>query len=416
MFASVIAGFLADTLGRKNSLVVVNITAMTSSVLMSVESFVLGIEFTFLAHLITGLSLGFILSIVPLYMGEIAPRNHRGALIFLHQFFLNIGILMAQILSVKELLEHSEGWSILMGMVGLLTLVQLFLLPFIPESPRYLMIYKRNEPQARKVLKMLRETDDVDNEIEEMSQEDLAEGNNKDMTPLKLIRTPSMRWHIITIVVIMAGSQLNGISVAYFYTERIFLIMPMKRSDVKYLTTATIVILCSSVLLVMYLVDNVGRRILLLTSFTCCSISSILLIVSLELQKTVSNLSYFSSTMIILFVCAHDFGPAALPHLLTLELFSQSSRASAFVISGSVFWSANFITGLTFFYLEKDLGYYCFVVFWPFCIGTIVYIYKMVPETKTQTFSEIKKVMLMKTTKRFRSRESRRKLKLKRHV
>ncbi|KAL7984047.1 hypothetical protein Chor_002617 [Crotalus horridus] len=218
MFASVIAGFLADTLGRKNSLVVVNITAMTSSVLMSVESFVLGIEFTFLAHLITGLSL---------------------------------------------------------------------------------------------VLKMLRETDDVDNEIEEMSQEDLAEGNNKDMTPLKLIRTPSMRWHIITIVVIMAGSQLNGISV-------------------------------------MYLVDNVGRRILLLTSFACCSISSILLIVSLELQK--------------------------------------------------------------------DLGYYCFVVFWPFCIGTIVYIYKMVPETKTQTFSEIKRVMSMKTTKRFRSRESRRKLKLKRHV
>ncbi|KAK9403024.1 hypothetical protein NXF25_007851 [Crotalus adamanteus] len=195
---------------------------------------------------------------------------------------------------------------------------------------------------------MLRETDDVDNEIEEMSQEDLAEGNNKDMTPLKLIRTPSMRWHIITIVVIMAGSQLNGISVAYFYTERIFLIMPMKRSDVKYLTTATIVILCSSVLLVMYLVDSVGRRILLLTSFACCSISSILLIVSLELQK--------------------------------------------------------------------DLGYYCFVVFWPFCIGTIVYIYKMVPETKTQTFSEIKRVMSMKTTKRFRSRESRRKLKLKRHV
>lgn len=60
---------------------------------------------------------------------------------------------------------------------------------------------------------MLRETDDVDNEIEEMYQEDLAENNNKHMTPLKLIRTPSMQWHITTIVVVMAGSQLNGISV-----------------------------------------------------------------------------------------------------------------------------------------------------------------------------------------------------------
>ncbi|ETE69271.1 hypothetical protein L345_04925, partial [Ophiophagus hannah] len=121
------------------------------------------------------------------------------------------------------------------------------------------------------VLKMLRETDDVEDEIIELYQEDLAEGNNKDMTPLKLIRTPNMQLQIITIVVVVAGAQLSGISL-------------------------------------MYLVDSVGRRPLLLGSFAGCIITSILLIVSLLLQKMVKELTYFSSVALILFICTHDMG------------------------------------------------------------------------------------------------------------
>ncbi|XP_034290725.1 solute carrier family 2, facilitated glucose transporter member 5-like [Pantherophis guttatus] len=277
IFASVMAGFLADILGRKCSLVIANITAMTSAILMSGQRIINSLEFTFLSHLFTGLSSGFILSFVPLYVGEIAPRNYRGAMIFIHQFCLNIGILLSQIFAVKEFLGNVSGWSVLMGLAGILPLIQLFLLPCIPETPRYLMIYKKNERQARKVLQMLRETDDVEDEMEELYQEDLAEGNNKNMTPLKLIRTQSMQLQIITIVVITAGSQLNGIS-----------LMQIK-------------------------------------NYSCA-------------------------------------------------------------------------------------------IFWPFSIGTLIYIYKMVPETTKQTFPEIKRVMSMKTAKRFHSRESRRKLNLRRHV
>ncbi|XP_026559267.1 solute carrier family 2, facilitated glucose transporter member 5-like [Pseudonaja textilis] len=317
---------------------------------------------------------GFILCIVPLYVGEIAPRKYRGVIIFVHQFCLNIGILIAQVLAIKEILGNSTGLPALMALGGIIPLIQLFLLPFIPETPRYLMIHKKNEQQARKVLKMLRETDDVEDEIIELYQEDLAENNNKDMTPLKLIRTPNMRLQIITIVVVVAGAQLSGISLAYFSTERIFLMM-IDRSNLKYLNSGAIIIMTCSVLLGMYLVDSVGRRPLLLASFA-----------------------------------------APLPHLLILEMFSQSSRASAFVISGSVFWSISFITGLSFYYIEIEFGNYSSMLFWPFCIATLVYIYKMIPETMMQTFPDIKRVMSIKTARRFRSRESRRKLNSKRSV
>uniref|UniRef100_A0A8C6YJJ7 Major facilitator superfamily (MFS) profile domain-containing protein n=1 Tax=Naja naja TaxID=35670 RepID=A0A8C6YJJ7_NAJNA len=333
---------------RKGSLVVTNFLSIISVIFLACNTLVYVYEFTICAHLLTGICVGFILGIVPLYVGEIAPRKYRGVIIFIHQFCLNIGILIAQILAIKEFLGNSTGWPALMAMGGILPLIQMFLLPFIPESPRYLMIHKKNEQQARKVLKMLRETDDVEDEIIELYQEDLAEGNNKDMTPLKLIRTPSMQLQIITIVVVVAGAQLSGIS------------------------------LVSK----MYLVDTVGRRPLLLGSFAGYIITSVLLIVSLLLQ--VCNLEHQA--------WGEQWTP--LPHLLTLEMFSQSSRASAFVISGSVFWSISFITGLSFYYIEVREGGPCSILFWPFCIATLVYIYKMIPETKMQTFPDIKRICL----------------------
>ncbi|XP_063153382.1 solute carrier family 2, facilitated glucose transporter member 5-like [Candoia aspera] len=413
IFGSLLVGFLADTLGRKGCLVLTNILAMVSAIFMSCTYFIYGLEFTFFARLFTGICAGLIFSTVPLYLGEIAPRNHRGGLILLTHFYLTVGVLLAQILSANELLGNAEGWPVLMGLAGFAPLVQAFLLPFIPESPRYLMIYKKNEQQARKVLKFLRETEDVEDEIEEMHLEDLAESNNKDMSPLRLIQTPSLRWQVITIVVLMSGSQLSGISVAYFYTERIFLTMNLSSSSMEYVSSAAIIIISSSVLVAIYLVDSLGRRVFLLVGFAVCNITSVLLTMSLELQGIVSEMSYFSSILIIIFISAYNMGPGPLPNVLTTELFSQSSRSSAFVISGFVFWATQFITGLTFSYTEEYVKNYSFLIFWPICAGTFFYIFKMIPETKTQTYIDIKRVMSVQVTKKIHTKGKKR---VKRHA
>ncbi|KAM6456271.1 solute carrier family 2, facilitated glucose transporter member 5-like [Liasis olivaceus] len=265
-------------------------------------------------------------------------------------------------------------------------------------------------------LKSLRQTDDVEDEIEEMRQEDLAETNHKDMTPLRLIRTPSLRWQVITTVILMGGSQLSGISVAYFYTERIFLTMKMRSSYMKYFNSAAIIVIASPVLVAMYLVDSVGRRVLLLVGFAVCSITSVLLTVSLELQNTINEMSYFSSLMIILFIAAHNIGPGPLPNVLTSEMFSQSCRSSAFVISGFVFWTTSLLTGLTFFYIEDKIEDYSFLIFWPICAGTFVYVFRIIPETKKRTYTDIKRVISVQITRKFRLKGFKRKKRVKRHV
>lgn len=44
----------------------------------------------------------------------------------------------------------SSGWTIMLGLTGIPAVIELLLLPFFPESPRYMLIQKGDEKTARK--------------------------------------------------------------------------------------------------------------------------------------------------------------------------------------------------------------------------------------------------------------------------
>jgi len=57
--------------------------------------------------------------------------------------------LIAQILGVEGLLGTDKGWPFLLGIALFPSILQMTLLPFCPESPRYLLITKQREQEAR---------------------------------------------------------------------------------------------------------------------------------------------------------------------------------------------------------------------------------------------------------------------------
>lgn len=116
-------------------------------------------------------------NVVPMFLGEMSPRNLRGAIGIVPQLFITLGILIAQILGLTSILGHVKGkalaqeilcqlhggkispshhlvsfvagWPLLLGLTGIPSALQLLTLPFFPESPRYLLIQKGNEDEAR---------------------------------------------------------------------------------------------------------------------------------------------------------------------------------------------------------------------------------------------------------------------------
>ncbi|XP_034810657.1 solute carrier family 2, facilitated glucose transporter member 5 isoform X1 [Pan paniscus] len=389
---SLLVGPLVNKFGRKGALLFNNIFSIVPAILMGCSRVATSFELIIISRLLVGICAGVSSNVVPMYLGELAPKNLRGALGVVPQLFITVGILVAQIFGLRNLLANVDGWPILLGLTGVPAALQLVLLPFFPESPRYLLIQKKDEAAAKKALQTLRGWDSVDREVAEIRQEDEAEKAAGFISVLKLFRMRSLRWQLLSIIVLMGGQQLSGVNAIYYYADQIYLSAGVPEEHVQYVTAGTGAVNVVMTFCAVFVVELLGRRLLLLLGFSICLIACCVLTAALALQDTVSWMPYISIVCVISYVIGHALGPSPIPALLITEIFLQSSRPSAFMVGGSVHWLSNFTVGLIFPFIQEGLGPYSFIVFAVICLLTTIYIFLIVPETKAKTFIEINQI------------------------
>ncbi|NWZ86203.1 GTR5 protein, partial [Poecile atricapillus] len=253
--------------------------------------------------------------------------------------------------------------------------------------------WAHNSPCSPPALQRLRGREDVDDEIQEMYQEDQSEKEEGQFSVLSLFTFRGLRWQLISIIVMMAGQQLSGVNAVFYYADRIFESAGVPSSSIQYVTVSIGAINVVMTLLAVFIVESLGRRILLLAGFVLCSASCAILTLALNLQTTVSWMSYLSIVCVIAYIIGHAIGPSPIPAVMITEMFLQSSRPAAFMVGGSVHWLSNFTVGLVFLYMEAGLGPYSFLIFCAICVTTMLYIFFIVPETKNKTFMEINRIM-----------------------
>lgn len=349
---SLMVGALVNKLGRKGALLFNNIFSILPAILMGCSQIAQSFELIIVSRLLVGICAGISSNVVPMYLGELAPKNLRGALGVVPQLFITVGILVAQLFGFRSFLANEDGWPILLGLTGVPAGLQLLLLPFFPESPRYLLIQKKNEFAAERALQSLRGWEDVHLEMEEIRKEDEAERAAGFISVWKLFTIQSLRWQLISMIVLMAGQQLSGVNAIYYYADQIYLSAGVKSNDVQYVTAGTGAVNVIMTILTIFVVELWGRRFLLLIGFSTCLIACIVLTAALALQNTVSWMPYISIVCVIVYVIGHALGPSPIPALFITEIFLQSSRPAAYMIGGSVHWLSNFTVGLIFPFIQ----------------------------------------------------------------
>uniref|UniRef100_A0A8C5RIQ2 Solute carrier family 2, facilitated glucose transporter member 5 n=1 Tax=Laticauda laticaudata TaxID=8630 RepID=A0A8C5RIQ2_LATLA len=391
-FGSLMVGPMVNNCGRKGTLLINNIFSIIPAILMGISKVAKTFEVIIICRIVIGICAGLSSNVVPMYLGEMSPKNLRGAIGVMPQLFITVGILAAQILGMRMILGSVEGWPILMGLTGVPAVLQLVLLPFFPESPRYLLIQKGDEEGARAALRKLRGSDDVEEEMDEMRQEDQAEKAEGRMSVLTLFTYPGLRWQLISIIVMMMGQQLSGVNAVYYYADRIYLNAGIEENHVQFVTVGTGTVNVLMTIVAVFVVEALGRRILLLAGFGICCAACAVLTIALNL-KVIWWMPYISIACVIIYVVGHAIGASPIPSVMIMEMFLQSSRPAAFMVGGSVHWLSNFTVGLVFSYLEQGLGPYCFLIFGAVCLATAIYVFLIVPETKNKTFMEINQIM-----------------------
>ncbi|KAG5282219.1 hypothetical protein AALO_G00053590 [Alosa alosa] len=380
-------GLFVNRLGRRNSMLIANILAFVSAAFMGFSKLAASWEMLIIGRFIVGLYSGLSTGFVPMYVGEIAPTDLRGALGTLHQLGVVIGILVAQIFGIESILGNATLWPFLLSFTFIPALLQCMLLPFCPESPRFLLINQNEEGKAQDVLRKLRGTDDVNTDMQEMREESRQMMREKKVTILELFRSPLYRQPLLIAVMLQLSQQLSGINAVFYYSTAIF-----EKAGVKQPVYATIgagVVNTAFTVVSLFVVERAGRRTLHLTGLMGMAVSAVLMTVAMALLEKLEWMSYVSIIAIFAFVAFFEIGPGPIPWFIVAELFSQGPRPSAFAVAGFSNWSANFIVGMCFQYVANLCGPYVFIIFTVLLLGFFVFTYFKVPETKGRTFDEI---------------------------
>ncbi|KAM4562529.1 solute carrier family 2, facilitated glucose transporter member 5 [Odontesthes bonariensis] len=388
-FGSLMVAPLVNKFGRKGTLLFNNIFSIVPAVMMGVSEIAKSFEIIIVARFIVGICAGLSSNVVPMYLGELSPKNLRGALGIIPQLFITIGILCAQVLGIRNILGNTTGWTLMLGLTGIPAVTELLLLPFFPESPRYMLIQKGDEKNAKKALQRLRGWDNVDAEMTEMRLEDQSERSEGHLTVLSLLSQRSLRWQLISIIILNMGQQLSGVNAIYYYADSIYGSAGVNENDVQYVTVGTGAVNVFMTIAAVFIVESSGRKLLLLLGFGICCGACVLLTVALSFQESVTWMPYVSIACVIIYVIGHAIGASPIPNVVTTEMFRQSARPAAFMVGGSVHWLSNFTVGLVFPFMEGNLGPYSFIIFSVICLVTLVYVWLVVPETKNKTFLEV---------------------------
>ncbi|KPP58441.1 hypothetical protein Z043_123734, partial [Scleropages formosus] len=147
---SLMVGPLVNKLGRKGTLLFNNIFSVIPAIMMGTSEVAKSFEIIIIARILVGICAGLSSNVVPMYLGELSPKNLRGAIGIVPQLFITVGILTAQVFGLRHLLGNNTGWPIMLALTGIPAIVELLMLPFFPESPRYMLIQKGNTEKARR--------------------------------------------------------------------------------------------------------------------------------------------------------------------------------------------------------------------------------------------------------------------------
>ncbi|XP_004455324.2 solute carrier family 2, facilitated glucose transporter member 3 isoform X1 [Dasypus novemcinctus] len=390
MIGSFSVGIFVNRFGRRNSMLIVNLLAIGGGCLMGFSKIAESVEMLIAGRLVIGVFCGLCTGFVPMYIGEVSPTALRGAFGTLNQLGIVIGILVAQIFGLEVILGSEELWPVLLGFTIIPAVLQSVALPFCPESPRFLLINRKEEENAKQVLQRLWGVQDVSQDIHEMKEESARMAQEKKVNVLELFRAPNYRQPIIISIVLQLSQQLSGINAVFYYSTGIF-----KDAGVQepiYATIGAGVVNTVFTVVSLFLVEKAGRRTLHMLGLGGMAVCCVFMTVSLLLKDEYSWMTFVCIGAIMVYVAFFEIGPGPIPWFIVAELFSQGPRPAAMAVAGCSNWTSNFLVGLLFPSAAAYLGAYVFIIFAAFLVIFLVFTFFKVPETRGRTFEDITRV------------------------
>ena len=274
-----LGGYAANKYGRRKSLIYVQAAVIIGTLLAGGSKFMNSYELFLIGRALTGLGIGCITVIMPLYISEVLPIAKRGiggmfvtlALAFGATFVFGIG--------QHAVLGNENYWPILILLMIIPSLLFLILMSIAPESPRYLILTLHNLDQGQFVLDKLRggNQQEVASELLNMEEEraHIQEQNFNPTSIYQILKTAKLRLPLLVCICVTLSQVMSGFPVMVVYSTKLFQLSGLGLIVSKHATLLWSTVNIFIPPLFGYLVEKVGRRKLLLGSITMSILSTI---------------------------------------------------------------------------------------------------------------------------------------------
>ncbi|KAG6702044.1 hypothetical protein I3843_07G012800 [Carya illinoinensis] len=350
MIGAVISGRMTDFIGRRLTLWILDIFYIVGWLAII---FAEGAWLLDLGRLSLGIGFGLTCYVGPVYLAEIIPKDIRGLLMSISQSMTGYGA------SLTFVIGSFVTWRSLAIIGCIPSLLLLLALFFIPESPRWLDYIENQRLQQ-----------------------------NSDDNVLNLFRRKYL--HIVIVGVgLMVVQASGGLYGFMFYMSEIFDSAGIS-STLGFILVAVLQI--PLIVLSAALIDKFGRRTLLMASATGQCLGCLLTGLSYFLQE----LDWWKEASpilaligVLVYMGSYAFGMGGIPWIVVSEIFPINVKGSAGTLCNLVSSFCSWVVSYTFNYSFSWSPAGTFFIYAGICGFGVVFIAKLVPETKGRTLEEI---------------------------
>ncbi|XP_009119507.1 sugar transporter ERD6-like 5 isoform X5 [Brassica rapa] len=338
MIGAAMSGRISDLIGRRATMGFSEMFCSLGWLVIYLSKVTIWLD---AGRFLVGYGMGILSFVVPVYIAEITPKDLRGCFTTVHQLMICLGV------SITYLLGSFVGWRIL-ALIGMVPcVVQIMGLIFIPESPRWLAKVGRWE-EFEIVLQRLRgESADVSNESSEIKEytrrlSQISEGGIFDLFQEQYSKS------LLVGVGLMALQQFGGVNGISFYASSIFV-----------------------------------------SAGLSSKIGMIAMVIVQGVRTFSGGASYIALTGVLVYTGSFLLGMGGIPWVIMSEIFPIDIKGSAGSLVTVVSWVGSWIVSFAFNFLMNWSPAGTFYVFATICGVTVIFVAKLVPETKSRTLEEI---------------------------
>ncbi|SPJ90420.1 related to maltose permease [Fusarium torulosum] len=389
LFGSITAGFMQDRLGRRAVFLLGIITVsggIALAYLAETPAQFMG------AKIMSGFAVGAFQSTTQTYVSEITPLPLRGIALSLNILMMNVGFLIAIFATYSRITIMDESaFRVIFAAAWVFPGVLALGLPFLPESPYYLVMKNKRDGALKHLAKLYSKGEDLDARLRHIEETIQAERLISCEKASFLECFKGSNWRRTRIILIcmympqIVGSSLSS-NAPYFLSQTGL----SSGLIVKLMQIGLGVSILSSVINI-YMMTLFRHRPLMFFGMSICAIIYLIMGVAASCPQSEKTLLVIG--IVMQFTCL-SYGPALGSSLAVAGEVSASrlrAKSQGIAFGFQAITSTVWVTILPYMFNkdEGNMGGHIGWVFFGMTILMIVAVYFDVPGTKGRTFHEL---------------------------